>query len=54
MLFFAFASNLTYALLGSLLREWLAGPAQSGRRMVWFNLLMAAVLLATAVWMLWQ
>ncbi|HQS31631.1 MAG: lysine transporter LysE [Polaromonas sp. 39-63-203] len=54
MLFFAFASNLTYALLGSLLREWLAGPAQSGQRMVWFNRLMAAVLLATAVWMLWQ
>ena len=54
MLFFAFISNLTYALLGSLLREWLAGPAQSGRRMVWFNRVMAVVLLATAVWMLLQ
>ncbi len=52
MLFFAFTSNLTYALVGSLLRDWLAGPAQSGRRMVWFNRLMAGVLLATAVWML--
>jgi threonine/homoserine/homoserine lactone efflux protein len=52
MLFFAFTSNLTYALVGSLLRDWLAGPAQSGRRMVWFNRFMAGVLLATAVWML--
>jgi threonine/homoserine/homoserine lactone efflux protein len=52
MLFFAFTSNLTYALIGSLLQGWLAGPAQSGRRMVWFNRLMAGVLLATAVWML--
>lgn len=52
MLFFAFTSNLTYALVGSLLRDWLAGPAQSGLRMAWFNRLMAGVLLATAVWML--
>lgn len=52
MLFFAFTSNLTYALVGSLLRDWLAGPAQSGRRMVCFNRFMAGVLLATAVWML--
>ena len=52
MLFFAFTSNLTYALVGSLLRDWLAGPAQSGCRMVWFNRFMAGVLLATAIWML--
>ena len=52
MLAFAFASNLTYALAGSLLREWLAGPLGSGRRLVVFNRAMAAVLVATAVWML--
>ena len=52
MLFFAFTSNLTYALVGSLLRDWLAGPDRSGRRLVWFNRLMAGVLLATAAWML--
>ena len=52
MLFYAFASNLTYALVGSLLRDWLAGPDGSGRRLVWFNRVMALVLVATAVWML--
>ncbi|HQS01045.1 MULTISPECIES: LysE family translocator [unclassified Polaromonas] len=52
MLAYAFASNLTYALVGSLLREWLSGPAGSGRRLVWFNRAMAAVLVATAIWML--
>jgi threonine/homoserine/homoserine lactone efflux protein len=52
MLAYAFASNLTYALAGSLLREWLSGPAGSGRRLVWFNRGMAAVLAATAIWML--
>ena len=52
MLVFAFASNLSYALAGSLLRDWLAGPAGSGRRLVWFNRAMAAVLVATALWML--
>ncbi len=52
MLFYAFASNLTYALVGSLLRDWLAGPNGSGRRLVWFNRVMALVLVATAVWML--
>jgi threonine/homoserine/homoserine lactone efflux protein len=51
MLFYAFASNLTYAMAGSLLRDWLAGPDESGRRLVWFNRLMALVLVATAVWM---
>ena len=52
MLVFAFASNLSYALAGSLLRDWLAGPAGSGRRLMWFNRAMAAVLVATAFWML--
>ena len=52
MLAFAFASNLTYALAGSLLREWLAGPRDSGRRLLVFNRAMAAVLVVTALWML--
>ncbi len=52
MLAFAFASNLTYALVGSLLRDWLCGPAGSGQRLLWFNRAMAAVLVVTAVWML--
>lgn len=52
MLAFAFASNLTYALAGSLLRDWLAGPEGSGRRLVVFNRVMAAVLVVTALWML--
>lgn len=50
MLAFAFASNLTYALAGSLLRHWLRGPDGTGRRLLWFNRAMAAVLAATAVW----
>jgi threonine/homoserine/homoserine lactone efflux protein len=52
MLAYAFVSNLAYALAGSLLREWLTGPAGSGLRLRWFNYAMAAVLVATAVWML--
>ena len=52
MLAYAFASNLSYALIGSLLRDWLAGPAHSGQRLIRFNQAMAAVLAATAVWML--
>ncbi len=52
MLVFAFFSNLTYALLGSLLRDWLRGPLGSGRRLQYFNWTMAVVLLATALWML--
>lgn len=47
MLFFAFASNLTYAAAGALLRQWLA----QGSRLLWFNRAMAAVLVATAAWM---
>lgn len=47
MVVFAFGSNFTYALTGSLLRRWLS----HGRRLLWFNRAMAAVLLATAGWM---
>lgn len=52
MLAFALSSNLTYALAGSLLRQWLAGPGQSGRRLMAFNRLMALALAGTAVWIL--
>jgi len=51
MLAFGLTSNLTYALIGSLLREWLSGPHGSGIRLRWFNRFMAAILLITAVWM---
>ena len=49
MLFIAFSSNLTYALIGSMLRQWLA----QGRRLLAFNRLMAMLLTATAVWIGW-
>lgn len=52
MLAFAFGSNLTYALVGSLLRDWLAGPEGTARRLKIFNRLMALVLVLTALWML--
>lgn len=56
MVFYAFSSNLTYALVGSVLRGWLAGPLvegrPGGRRLRVFNRLMAAALVLTAVWML--
>ena len=48
---FAFASNLVYALVGSLLRAWLAGPHGTGARLVGFNRVMSLVLVATACWM---
>ena len=48
MVFYAFTSNFTYALVGSLLRGWLA----QGQRLLWFNRALGAVLVATAVWML--
>ncbi|WP_114972591.1 LysE family translocator [Rhodoferax ferrireducens] len=51
MLVFGLVSNLTYALIGSLLRDWLSGPHNSGLRLRWFNRGMAAVLAATAAWM---
>lgn len=47
MVVFALSSNLAYALVGSLLRGWLA----QGRRLLVFNRVMAAVLLATAAWL---
>ena len=47
MAVFAFTSNFTYALVGSLLRQWLA----TGRRLLWFNRALAAVLVVTAGWM---
>ena len=55
VLAFGFFSNLLYALVGSLLRHWLAGPYRAGVatgvRLRWFNRGMAAVLVATAYWM---
>jgi threonine/homoserine/homoserine lactone efflux protein len=47
MLCFALFSNLTYAAVGALLREWLA----KGTRLLWFNRGMALVLLFTCVWL---
>lgn len=47
LLAYAFASNLAYAAMGSLLREWL----QVGSRLQWFNRFMAVVLAVTAAWM---
>ena len=44
---FAFSSNFLYALVGSLLRQWLA----HGARLLWFNRTLAFVLVATAAWM---
>ncbi|WP_332778187.1 LysE family translocator [Polaromonas sp.] len=52
MLAYAFVSNLSYALVGSLLRDWLSGPLGTGRRLRRFNRAMALVLVATAIWML--
>ena len=51
MMAFGFFSNLLYAVMGSLLRDWLSGPDQSGLRLRWFNRLMAGVLVLTAGWM---
>jgi threonine/homoserine/homoserine lactone efflux protein len=45
---YGFASNFTYAVVGASLRRWLA----HGERLLWFNRAMAAVLAATAMWML--
>jgi len=56
LLAFAFFSNLSYALVGSLLRHWLAGPMvdgqPSGARLLVFNRGMALALVLTAGWML--
>ena len=48
MVVFAFGSNLAYACVGAALRHWLA----QGARLLWFNRCMAALLVATALWML--
>jgi threonine/homoserine/homoserine lactone efflux protein len=45
---FAFFSNLAYALMGAALRGWLA----QGARLLWFNRMMALVLVVTAAWMI--
>ena len=47
MVAFAFSSNFVYALVGSLLRQWLA----QGQRLLWFNRVLAVVLVVTASWM---
>ena len=47
LMIYGLLSNLAYALLGSVLRGWLA----QGARLLWFNRLLALVLLATALWM---
>ena len=52
MMAYAFGSNVLYAVVGSLLREWLTGPAGTGRRLLAFNRVMAMMLVATALWML--
>jgi threonine/homoserine/homoserine lactone efflux protein len=58
LLAFAFFSNFAYALVGSLLRHWLAGPVVNGQptgaRLLAFNRLMALALVLTAAWMLWS
>jgi len=55
MLAFGFFSNLLYAAMGALLRDWLSGPVVGGlataQRLRWFNRAMAGVLVATACWM---
>ena len=55
MVAFGFVSNLFYAVLGSIAREWLSGPVQeglpTGLRLQWFNRVMAALLVLTALWM---
>ncbi|WP_338799017.1 LysE family translocator [Acidovorax sp. DW039] len=48
MMLFAFSSNFVYALVGSLLRQWMA----QGSRLLWFNRALALVLVLTATWML--
>lgn len=51
MMAFGLVSNLAYALVGSLLRDWLNGPHHTATRLRWFNRTMAAVLAVTAGWM---
>jgi threonine/homoserine/homoserine lactone efflux protein len=47
MLAYAFVSNFAYALVGAMLRDWLA----KGSRLLWFNRAMGLVLVLTAWWM---
>lgn len=51
MMAFGLVSNLSYAVMGSLLRDWLNGPDGTARRLRWFNRTMALVLVVTAGWM---
>ncbi len=48
VMFFAFTSNMTYALAGALFRTWLG----SGNRLAIFNYFLAFLLFATAIWTL--
>jgi threonine/homoserine/homoserine lactone efflux protein len=48
MMAYGFFSNLSYALVGSMLRHWLA----HGRRLLMFNRCMASALVGTALWIL--
>jgi len=48
VMFFAFTSNMTYALAGALFRTWLG----SGNRLAIFNYFLAFMLFATAIWTL--
>ena len=47
MMAYGLCSNMTYALVGSLLRDWLS----HGRRLLVFNRIMAFALVMTALWM---
>jgi threonine/homoserine/homoserine lactone efflux protein len=47
LMLFALVSNFVYAAVGALLRDWLA----HGKRLLWFNRVMAMVLVVTAAWM---
>lgn len=47
MMAYGFASNFTYAVLGHVLRGWLG----VGQRLLWFNRVLALVLVGTAAWM---
>jgi threonine/homoserine/homoserine lactone efflux protein len=48
VMFFAFVSNMSYALAGALFKTWLG----TGKRLVVFNYFLAALLIATAIWTL--
>jgi threonine/homoserine/homoserine lactone efflux protein len=48
VMFFAFASNFSYALVGALIRDWLL----HGKRLFMFNQILAAILAVTAIWTL--